>query len=77
MRRPHPETARRRHEVLVEAPSRWAALDLTRRLDRRRWFLVEIDESRWDVHVETPEEKVPDEVALWARERGLEPRVLA
>jgi hypothetical protein len=62
---------------MVEAPSRWVALDLARRLERRRWYLIEIDESRWDVHVEAPGEGIPNEVESWAREHGLEPRVLA
>ncbi len=38
-------------ELVVEAENRWDAVDLTRRLPACRWFMVERDPRRWEVHV--------------------------
>ena len=42
---------RRSPEIVIEAPSRWDAVDLARRLPACRWFMVERDHAHWDVHV--------------------------
>jgi hypothetical protein len=48
-------------EIVIETPTRWDALDLARRLPTCRWFLVERDPERWDVHVSL--EEVPRRLA--------------
>ena len=39
-------------QIRIETGGRWDTLELVRRLPRCRWYLVERESRRWDVHVE-------------------------
>lgn len=60
-------------EILIESESRWDTLELLRILPRCRWYLVEREARRWDVHVEptspTLVAEVLDAAARWASSR--------
>lgn len=66
--------------ILVEAESRWDAVDLARRLARHHTYLVQLGNRRWNVCV-PPDHglrdgellaSVRDEARRWAGERRLE-----
>lgn len=60
-------------EILIESGGRWDTLELVRRLPRCRWYLVEREARRWDVHVEAGtaslRAQVLDVADRWARSR--------
>jgi hypothetical protein len=60
----------------IESGNRSDTLDLVHRLPHCRWFLVEREALRWDVHVETASAELLSEVLAaverWACERHVE-----
>lgn len=60
-------------EILIESGNRWDTLELVRRLPRCRWYLVEREARRWDVHVEAGTASLRAEVLAaadrWASSR--------
>lgn len=63
--------------IRIETHDRWDALDLTRHLPAREWYLVAYAPQRWDVFVRTEHRRrrlneLLDAAQAWASRRNTE-----